>query len=267
MNHLLREIAPVTESGWGLLDEEARERLTAALAARKLVDFSGPRGWTYSSSALGRTETLAGGPVDGVRGARRRVQPLVELRADFAVARSELADAQRGAEDVDLAALDEAALAIARAENVAVFHGWEEAGITGIADASPHPAIHLDGDYGNYPRCVAQAVERLLDAGIRGAYGLALGPDDYTGVIETTEHGGYPVFEHLRQILGGPIVRAPGLRGGVVVSQRGGDFLFESGQDLSIGYRHHDSDAVQLYLEESFSFRIATPEAAVSLTA
>ena len=50
------------------------------------------------------------------------------------------------------------------------------------------------------------------------------------------------------------------------MSLRGGDFLFDSGQDLSIGYESHDADAVRLYLEESFSFRVAAPEAAVALT-
>ena len=52
----------------------------------------------------------------------------------------------------------------------------------------------------------------------------------------------------------------------MVASLRGGDFLFESGQDLSVGYTGHDSDMVNLYIEESFSFRVATPEAAVALT-
>ena len=85
-------------------------------------------------------------------------------------------------------------------------------------------------------------------------------------MVETTEHGGYPVFDHLRHILSGPIVWAPGVRGAVVLSLRGGDFLFESGQDLSVGYDHHDADAVSLYIEESFTFRVATPEAAVALT-
>jgi uncharacterized linocin/CFP29 family protein len=51
-----------------------------------------------------------------------------------------------------------------------------------------------------------------------------------------------------------------------VLSLRGGDFLFESGQDLSVGYDSHDAQIVRLYLEESFSFRVATPEAAVALT-
>jgi len=112
---------------------------------------------------------------------------------------------------------------------------------------------------------VARAVERLLRAGIDGPYGLALGPDAYTEVLETTEHGGYPLLDHLRKIVGGPLVWAPGVQGAVVVSQRGGDFLLEVGEDLSIGYHEHRVDAVDLYLLESFTFRIATPEAAVAL--
>jgi uncharacterized linocin/CFP29 family protein len=84
-------------------------------------------------------------------------------------------------------------------------------------------------------------------------------------VVETAEHGGYPLLDHLRKILEGPIVWAPGVKGAVVLSLRGCDFLFESGQDLSISYQSHDSEVVRLYLEESFSFRVATPEAAVAL--
>jgi len=99
----------------------------------------------------------------------------------------------------------------------------------------------------------------------RGPYGLALGPATYTRVLETSEHGGYPLLNHLRQIIGGPLVWAPGVDGAVVVSQRGGDFLFDVGEDLSIGYDRHDSDTVDLYLVESFTFRVATPEAAVAL--
>ena len=187
--------------------------------------------------------------------------------ATFSVARDELRDADRGAEDIDLAALDEAARRIACAENVAVFHGFEQAGLTGITDTSNQPSIALSDDFDAYPGHVAKAVELLRRQGIDGPYGLALGPDGYTGVIESTEHGGILVFDHLGKILGGPIVWAPGVRGAVVLSLRGEDFLFESGQDLSIGYERHDAETVDLYLEESFSFRVVTPEAAVTLTA
>ena len=264
MSHLLRGQAPITETSWDLLDAEARERLAPALAARRLVDFSGPHGWEHSATNLGRTEELTESVGDGVAARQRRVLPLVELRARFSIARSELEDADRGADDVDLDPLATAARQIATAENAAVFHGWDAAGITGI-DATPNERIELGEDCERYPRHVAVAVDALREAGVQGPYGLALGPEAHTRVLETSEHGGYPLFEHLGQILDGPIVWAPAVQGGVVLSLRGGDFLFESGQDLSIGYESDDGDAVHLYLEESFSFRVATPEAAVAL--
>ena len=266
MSHLLREHAPITEAGWKLLDSEARERLAPALAARKLVDFAGPHGWEHSASNLGRTDELSGVPEKGVDARQRRVLSLVELRARFSVARSELDDAERGAEDVDLKALDEAAGRIARAENAGVFHGWKKAGIAGIIESAGQERIALGEDCELYPRHAAKAVDALREAGVDGPYGLALGPDAHTRVLETSEHGGYPLLEHLREILGGPIVWAPAVDGGAVMSMRGGDFLYDSGQDISIGYESHDAEAVNLYLEESFTFQVATPEAAVALT-
>jgi uncharacterized linocin/CFP29 family protein len=267
MSHLLRSHAPITEAAWQVIDEEARERLTPALAARKLVDFSGPHGWEHSATNLGRVRTIQTAPsVDGVSAAQRRVLAVVELRADFSLDRAELRDADRGAEDVDLGPLDTAARRIATAENRAVFHGWEAAGITGIAQASSHESLALGENCELYPRHVATAVEALLSAGVEGPYGLALGPAAYRRVLQTAEHGGYPLLEHLRKIIGGPLVWSPGVDGAVVVSLRGGDFLFACGEDLSIGYDSHDADRVNLYLIESFTFRVVEEDAAVTLT-
>ena len=266
MSHLLREHAPITEAGWKLLDDEARGRLRPALAARRLVDFSGPYGWEHSATNTGRTEEVSASPGKGVSSRRRKTLGLVELRADFSVSRDELDDAERGTEDVDFSALDEAAVRIASAENAAVFHGWDEAGIEGLIDASSNDPIGLGEDCERYPRHIAKAVDELRALGVDGPYGLVLGPEPHTRVLETAEHGGYPLLKHLREILGGPIVWAPAVEGGAVLSLRGGDFLFESGQDLSIGYASHDESEVRLYVEESFSFRTASPEAAVALT-
>jgi uncharacterized linocin/CFP29 family protein len=265
VNHLLRAHAPISDGVWKELDEEATERLTPALAARKLVDFSGPHGWEYSATNLGRVSALESPPCRGVTGLQRRVLPLVEVRADFELSRAELRDADRGAEDADYEPLDKAAHQIAVSENIAVFHGWKGA-IEGITESTPHDKIPLGQDTAGYPAAVADAVERLLSAGITGPYGLALGREQYRLVAETGENGGYPLLDHLRKILDGPLVWAPGVQGAVVVSLRGGDFLFESGQDLSIGYDSHDADVVRLYLEQSFSFHVATPDAAVALT-
>ena len=191
--------------------------------------------------------------------------PLAEVRADFALTRRELDDVERGARDIDLAALDTAARHLALGENQAVFHGYPAAGITGMTEASSHDPIGLDADVNRYPAAVARAVDVLWQAGIGGPYGLAIAPDIYTEIIETTEHGGYPLFDHLRQILSGAVVWAPGVDGGVVLSQRGGDFAFECGQDIAIGYTSHDADSVNLYLEETYSFQVLEPEAAIAL--
>jgi uncharacterized linocin/CFP29 family protein len=263
-DHLLRSLAPISDAGWKLLDDEARERLGPALAARKLVDFSGPHGWSYSATNLGRTSPLTAAPREGVTGLQRRVLPLIEMRAEFEISRAELRDADRGAEDVELEPLDEAAHRIAVAENVAVFHGWHGA-FQGIGEVSPHEPLAVGERADDFPQPVAAAIERLLCSGISGPYALALGGEQYRRVVETAEHGGYPLWEHLRKILDGPIVWAPGVRGAVVLSLRGDDFLFEAGQDLSLGYESHDAETVRLYLEESFSFRVVTPEAAVAL--
>ncbi len=262
MNHLLRGHAPISDDGWKLIDTEARDRLVPGLAARRLIDFAGPLGWEYSATNLGRVETVEGNG-ERIEAQRRRVLPLVELRAPFSVSLEELRAGDRGAEDVDFDDLDVAARQLASAENAAVFSGWSEAGIDGICGACPHPPIPRGDDFDRYPSRVAAAVELLLRNGVGGPYGLALSGDDYTHVVETSEHGGYPLFTHLRQILDGPLVWTPGIEGAIVVSLRGGDFLFESGQDVSVGYESHDAEQVGLYLEESFSFRVASPEAAV----
>jgi uncharacterized linocin/CFP29 family protein len=265
MSHLLRSSAPISDDGWRLLDEEAKERLTPALAARKLVDFSGPHGWQYSATNLGRTALLGAGPCEGVVARQRRVLTVVENRIYFEVDRNEIEDAERGAQDLDFSGLESAARQAALAENIAVFHGFEPAGVRGITDSSSHDPIALDGDFDHYPGFVARAVNVLRTAGIDGPYALALSPEEYTGVIETTEHGGFLVFDHLNRVLGGPIVWTPGVRTAVVLSVRGGDFLFESGQDLSIGYDSHSADSVRLYLEETFTFRVTEPDSAIEL--
>jgi uncharacterized linocin/CFP29 family protein len=263
-DHLLRSHAPISDAGWAVIDDEARTRLTAQLAARALVDFHGPHGWEHSATPLGRTIAVDP-PLQGVVARQRAVLPLVELRAEFTVSRDELEAIDRGAEDPELEGLDECARTFALAENHAVFEGYAAAGIVGLAEATSHDEITLKGDADSYPAAVAVAVDALRRAGVGGPYGIALAPEYYTRIVETTEHGGYPLLNHLQQILGGPVLWAPGAGCGVVVSRRGGDFEFVSGQDIAVGYRHHDADSVTLYLEESFSFRVLEPDAVVAL--
>lgn len=265
MNHLMRGLAPVSDRAWDEINDEATSVLRQFLAARKLVEFTGPKGWDHTAEADGRITRLDDAPHDGVEGSLRRVRPLVELRSTFTLDRSELDAIERGAPDPDLDPVADAARRLALAEDHAVFEGYRAAGIEGIAEASPHEPITITDDYEDYPSSVAKAVSRLRLEGVEGPYGIALGPQCYQGVMETTQRGGYPVLEHVRAILGGPIVWAPAVSGAIVVSLRGDDFELVVGQDVSIGYLSHTDSEVTLYLEESMTFRAVGPEAGIAL--
>jgi uncharacterized linocin/CFP29 family protein len=259
-----RELAPISNKAWEQIEDEATRTLKSYLAGRALVDVSGPYGWEHSSYSLGRVAPVPG-PRDGVVAHLRQVQALVELRTPFEVPFASIDAADRGAPDADWQSVVDAAQRAALAEDNAIFHGYPAGGITGIAPASPHEVVAIGDDYGDYAVHVAQAVVKLKLAGVPGPYALALGPRCYAGVIETTEDGGYPLFRHLQQILGGPVVWAPGVDGAVVVSQRGGDYELVIGKDFSIGYSSYTADAVQLYLEESLTLVVVDDRAAVRL--
>jgi len=265
MNHLLRDIAPLTSGEWKAIGDEARQTLKMNLAARRLVDFSGPHGWQKSSINLGRADKTEGDLRHGVETRRRRVQTLIELRAPFELSRKELDIISRGGRDPDLRPVTEAARTIAIAENQAVFNGFEAGHITGILDLAQESALTLTDDYVRYPEVVAEALSKLRNLGIAGPYGIALGPRCYTGLTETTAGAGYRVYDHVKRLLNGPVVWTPGIDSAIVVSMRGGDFELTVGEDFSIGYLSHTADAVRLYLQESLTFRVLTAEAAVPL--
>src|SRR5580658_9155158 len=67
MNHLLRELAPISTSGWQEIEKEAARTLKTTLAARRLVDFVGPQGWGASAVGLGRAEGIASPTDNSVR--------------------------------------------------------------------------------------------------------------------------------------------------------------------------------------------------------
>lgn len=264
MDDLRRELAPLSTAAWKAIDDEARQELKLVLGGRRIVDFKGPLGWGAAAVATGQIQAVASSPVQGVSAALRGVLRLVELRADFELPRRDLDALERGAPKLELNAVRTAANAVGMAEDRAIFHGFSEAEIQGICSASESAALSLTHDYQRYPLVVSEALARLRTAGVGGPYVIALGPDCYKGLTGTASSGGYPVLEHVRQLVG-EIIWAPGIRGAVVTTRRGGDFELAVGRDFSIGYADHSRSSVQLYLQESFTFRVLSPEAAVPL--
>jgi len=265
MNNLYRELAPITDSAWASIEEEARRTFGRHVAARRVVDVKGPDGSTLAGVNTGHLGEIDP-PADGVIARLRTVAPLVQLRVPFTVNRRDVDDVERGAQDSDWQPVKDAAKKIAFAEDRAVFEGYAAAGITGVRQSTSNPVLTLPAEARDYPNVVSQAVSSLRLAGVGGPFSLLLSADAYTMVSETSDHG-YPIREHLARVIDGEIIWAPAIDGAFLLSARGGDFELRLGQDLSIGYLSHDADTVRLYFTETFTFAVYTTESSVPITA
>jgi uncharacterized linocin/CFP29 family protein len=264
MDVLKRQLAPLLPEAWELIDEEARRVLRLHLAGRKLVGGDGPHGWKHAAVNLGRVKDLEDAPGDGVAAGLRVVRPLVEFRTGMRLDLAELDRVAHGLDTPDLEPVVAAAERMARAEDNALFNGYEAAGIQGLVASSPHEPIEIPEHSDEWPHVVVRAAEDLREAGINGPYALALGGRAFREVSQAAEDG-YPIRHRVENVIDRTPVWTPALDGGVLMSVRGGDFQLTLGQDHSIGYEGHDRDGVDLFLTESFTFRVLEPAAAVVL--
>jgi uncharacterized linocin/CFP29 family protein len=268
MNNLHRQLAPISDAAWASIEEEARRTFEQHVAARRVVDITGPDGPEAASVGTGHLAEIdpPGGETGGISAWLRASQQLVHLRVPFTVSRQDVDDVERGAQDSDWQPVKDAAKKIGFAEDRAVFEGYPAAGITGVRESSSNPALTLPAEARDYPNVVSQAVSSLRLAGVGGPFSLLLSAGAYTMVSETSDHG-YPIREHLARVIDGDIIWAPAIDGAFLLSARGGDYELHLGQDLSIGYLSHDAEHVELYFQESLTFLAYTAEASVALRA
>jgi uncharacterized linocin/CFP29 family protein len=263
MNNLHRELAPISNGAWAQIEEEASRTLKRHLGARCVVDVQGPKGSDFPAVGTGHIRQIEA-PGDGIQAAEREVKALVEFRVPFELTRQAIDDVERGANDSDWSPLKDAARKIAFAEDRAVFEGYAPAQIQGIRQGASNPVLTLPSDIKGYPDTVAKAVSELRLAGVNGPYALVLGSEPYTAIGGGSDDG-YPVLKHIHPLVDGEIVWAPAIKGGFVLTTRGGDFALHIGQDISIGYLSHSETVVRLYFQETFTFLMLTTEAAVVL--
>jgi uncharacterized linocin/CFP29 family protein len=264
MNNLHRELAPISDTAWEQIEEETTRTLKRYLAGRRIVDVPTAQGIALPGVGTGHLKSISA-PAEGILARQREVKPLVELRVPFELSRQTIDDVLRGSEDSDWQSAKDAAKKLAFAEDRAIFNGYPEADIQGVREGTSNPIETLPADVREYPDAIARALSQLRLMGVNGPYSVLLGAGEYTALAETRDHG-YPVLEHVQRIVDGKLIWAPAIEGAFVVTTRGGDFELNVGQDISIGYLSHTESAVQLYLQESFVFRVLTSEASVALS-
>ena len=262
MSDLNRDLAPISDEGWEFIAEEAKEVLNIKLAGRKVADFVGPKGLDYAALNTGKRVKIEG-PTSNADYYKRQVLPLVEVEVPFTLKRDDIKALVRGAEDVDSDDLQAAANKVAQIENDAIFYGLDDPAIEGIVEASEHAPIEVKEQ--GLVESVAKGISKLAGDGVEGPYNLALGLKLRT-LMYTANDQGYPIEKRLKGLTGGDIVIAPNLgTQGLLIPNRGEDFEFIVGRDLSVGYKDHDEEEIEFYFTESFTFRVNAPEAAVVL--
>jgi uncharacterized linocin/CFP29 family protein len=262
---LRRSLAPVTDAAWAEIDAQAADIIKGNLSGRRVTDFTGPHGWEIASVNLGRLHIPEKKTVGGVQWGMREVLPLVETRISFSLNLMELDNVARGSKNPDLDAVVTAAQKAALFEEKAVYNGFKPAGIEGVVAASSHKPLQIGKKAEDYQAVVERAVIAMEKEGIGGPYDLVLSTTPFE-ILMAGDERGYPLRKRIEDVIRGDIRWSPALKGGVVVSRRGGDYEFTLGQDFSIGYYGHDKDNVDLYITESFTFRVLEPKAAVAMT-
>lgn len=265
MNNLHRSLAPISDAAWEEIEEEVKRTFRRSVSARKVVDVKEAGGPQLASVGTGHLQTITA-PQKGIVAKQYIVKPLVQLVVPFELSREHIDAVEYGSKDSDWEPAKEAAQKIAYAEDRAIFDGYKEAGIVGIREGSSNSLLKMPAKIQNYPNVVSNALEELRLAGVDGPYSVVLGTDAYTALTEARDQG-YPVIEHIRQIIKGSVIWSPGIVGGSVLSTRGGDYEMHIGEDLSIGYLSHTDKVVKLYLRESFTFLMLTSEASVNVSA
>jgi uncharacterized linocin/CFP29 family protein len=262
---LRRSLSPVTDEAWKEIDSQASRVLKGNLSGRNLVDFSGPHGWNCAAVNLGTLRVGNDEPIKGVTWGQRETQNLVEVRTPFALRLWDLDNVSRGARNPDLDGLITAARKTAIFEEQAVYAGFAGGGIRGLITASSHKPVALSLDApDSVTGAVEEAVLALQKSGVGGPYALVLGTAPYA-LVKVGNPQTYPLRKQVESLVTGGIHWSPALRGGVVLSRRGGDFEMTVGQDLAIGFKGQEKENVELFFTESFTFRVLEPAASCEL--
>ena len=264
MNFLRRELAPISQSAWAEIDTLAKETLSTNLSGRRIVDFDGPHGPAYSCVPTGRLSVPQDQKDAMVKYGVHQVLALVETRVPFRLPIWELDNADRGAKDIQLDALVKACQEIASFENKAIFNGFEAGGISGLLQATQYPKIDIALNAESIIDAISEGKAQMLTSGVSGPAHLAVSIPLWSCLAHNVPGG--TLRSIIERQIGGNVVFSADIDGALLVSARGGDTELTVGQDIAIGYTSYTNTEVELYLTESFTFRVIAPEAVVGFT-
>ncbi len=264
MEILNRANAPFGAGAWGIIDATLGEFLTKRLNLRSVVDFDGS--YTYETDSIATKYSTEVSSKNGVSIATREPIKMVEIKKSFKLSKSVIEDIKKGIENFDDKELATAANEFSSVENNMILSGLKEANIEGITTNKDVKSIEVKSTK-DILGAVAKSLGTFNQEFVDGTFKLVISSGTMAKLY-TEFFDGISVKTKLDDILGaGNIIinQDIGDNKALMISQRGGDFEFYSGLDVSIGFEKETKDVVELFLMQTCAFRVLSPEAAIVL--
>lgn len=251
---LHREDAPFSEKLWRHIDERVIEAAKSQLSARRLLHIEGPLGFGARSIGAGERHIETSPTEDSTSVSVGEPIQLALIEHEFSISARDVAAFESGRGPVDLTPATEAALACAAQEDELVFNGSKALGAEGLLTAKGTLKSQISSwqEAGKAADDVIAAVTKLDDAGFHGPYTLALAPSLYNLLYRRYPQGNQTELDHVRQIVGDGVVKAPAVKdGGVLVASSRALSSILVGLDLTTDFIGPAGSAYELVVMES----------------
>ncbi|MEQ3307645.1 family 1 encapsulin nanocompartment shell protein [Fusobacterium varium] len=250
MDFLKRELAPITANGWKEIEERAAAVLSKELSARKFIRVTGPLGRDVTSVTTGRMDVKT---KDDIKYGVYKVQPLIESRICFPLSRWELDNIERGAKDVDYTSLDDGVRKAAKFEEEAI----EDGQVDGIYKSSSYEALDFGKTADETLKAIFDGVLKLDAAFAKKPYVLVVSNEKWYYLNTVVKE--YSLPEKLEKILGQKIIVSKSIDGAILLPYDDENIELIIGEDFALGYQNHNESVVELFVTESFTFRVLDP--------
>lgn len=254
MDFLKRELAPITANGWKEIEERAAAVLSKELSARKFIRVTGPLGRDVTSVTTGRMDVKT---KDDIKYGVYKVQPLIQSRICFPLSRWELDNIERGAKDVDYTSLDDGVRKAAKFEEEAIFKGLEDGQVDGIYKSSSYEALDFGKTADETLKAIFDGVLKLDAAFAKKPYVLVVSNEKWYYLNTVVKE--YSLPEKLEKILGQKIIVSKSIDGAILLPYDDENIELIIGEDFALGYQNHNESVVELFVTESFTFRVLDP--------
>jgi len=258
---LHRSEAPFSDKVWQAIDEAVVEAAKTQLTARRLLSIEGPYGLGLKAIPGPDVPVDEKGAAGAVVSASSMI-PVALLQSSFTLAARDIAAFEGTGLPLPLKSAADAAIACARQEDALVLYGSGRLGVEGLLTAKGTKSLKLKAwkEVGAAVEDLIQAVTKLDEAGFHGPYALALEPSRYNLLFRRYPQGNQTEIEHVRTLVAGGVVKAPGIASGGVLLATGRQFAtIVLGQDLMTRFVGPAGEGYEFLTMESLALRLLEP--------